>query len=103
MIVSNESLVSEFRASALTQAAFCKLHDISIERLRYYLYKKKPQSQKNHETRRTSKTQPSFVCLTKDTICSNGTVTSGSKMHCTIICGTFTIAEISELTGLNRR
>lgn len=37
MLLSNEAMVSEFRSSAMTQEAFCKLHDISIEKLRYLL------------------------------------------------------------------
>jgi len=97
MLLSNETIVSEFRSSAMTQEAFCKLHDVPIEKLRYYLYKKKSL------TKKAKKTQPSFVCLKKDTPVTNATVAPGLKMQCTIICGSFTIADIYELTILNRR
>jgi hypothetical protein len=106
MLLSNEAMVSEFRSSAMTQEAFCKLHDISIEKLRYYLYKKKSLSKTTKKINKNpfdKKTQPSFVCLKKNTSISNDVVLSGLKTQCTIICGSFTIDEIYELTGLNRR
>jgi len=99
MLLSNESIVSEFRSSAMTQEAFCKHHNISIEKLRYYLYKKKPVTKKSSKIVDGEKSQPSFVCLKRDSSVYNDAVVPDVKTQCTIIFGAFTIAELCELTG----
>ena len=50
-----ETLVTQFRESGLTQETFCKNNDISVERLRYYLYKKKTAIARNDNHGRNRK------------------------------------------------
>ena len=83
----------------MTQEAFCKQHNISIEKLRYYLYKKKPVTNRNCKIVDDKKSQPSFVCLKRDSSAYNDASVSGVKTQCAIIFGAFTIAELCELTG----
>src|SRR5512133_75857 len=99
MLLSNESIVSEFRSSAMTQDEFCKQHNISIEKLRYYLYKKKPAIKKASKIADSKKSQPSFVCLKRDASVFNDAVIPDEKTECTIIYAAFTIAQLHELTG----
>jgi hypothetical protein len=40
MEITDENLVTTFRASRLTHEAFCREYNITLERLRYHLYKK---------------------------------------------------------------
>jgi hypothetical protein len=64
MELTNEMLIPTFRASGLTQKEFCKVHNISLEKLRYHLYRKKKVQIKNGKLL-SSKTGPAFITFEK--------------------------------------
>ncbi len=81
MTVECKTIVTSFRSSGLTQAAYCNQTGISIEKLRYYLYKK---GKKKTTPSKTSTAAPEFV-----------SIASPSPVHTyTIIHGEFTIASL---------
>ena len=66
MNITNENLVEAFRTSGLTQEAFSKKHNISIERLRYYLYKKNPEKPKPRKKQQKRSKAPAFISFNKE-------------------------------------
>lgn len=91
---ANESLVAQFRESGLTQEAFCKNNDISLERLRYYLYKKKTAIARNDNHSRNPKKTPSFVSFqqpAEQLLSQKGTVSNYTIVH-----GTFSSKQLAE-------
>lgn len=60
-----ENTVATFRASGLTQEAFCKEHGITLARLRYYLYKKTNVKNVRKAKTRRSNTLPPFISFNK--------------------------------------
>jgi hypothetical protein len=92
---ANESLVTQFRESGLTQEAFCKNNDISLERLRYYLYKKKPAIARNDNHGRNRKKTPSFISFQQpaEQVLSQKCPVS----NYTIVHGTFSCKQLAEL------
>lgn len=91
----NVHLAAEFKASGKTQAAFCAERGISTEKLRYYLYKKGKctvSMQKKHKPAPVVTAQPAFLSINRDML---GTM--AAKHDCTIIQGSFSIAEIMKL------
>lgn len=83
-------LITQFKASGLTQEAFCNTHSISIEKLRYYLYKKN----KKLKTKPLRKSLPqqfiSFPAATPRPAVEN-------RSSFTVVHGQFTIKELSDL------
>jgi len=92
---SNETLVTQFRESGLTQETFCKNNNISLERLRYYLYKKKPAIAKNGNHGRNRKKPPSFISFQQPTEQVLSQKCSASNY--TIVHGTFSCKQLAEL------
>lgn len=92
---ANETLVTQFRESGLTQEAFCKSNDISLERLRYYLYKKKPAIAKNGNHGRNRKKSPSFICFQQPI--ENLLPQKSTTSNYTIVHGTFSCKQLAEL------
>lgn len=91
----NVNLAEEFKSSGKTQRAFCTEHGISISTLRYYLYKRgnrrRIPSQSAAKSRSGSAT-PAFLSFNREQFTD-----STSRIHCTIITGAFSIADITEL------
>jgi hypothetical protein len=103
MEITMDNLATTFRASGLTQEAFCKVHGITLERLRYYLYKKtKTKTERKMRNRRPG-TVPEFISFNKTADISLKTILDSSQ-SLTIIHGKFTpkqlAAFISELGQL---
>jgi hypothetical protein len=62
MDATNFDIVSTFKSSGLTQDAFCRENGITLERLRYYLYKKKGcKNGPKTRTRRQKSSSPAFI------------------------------------------
>jgi hypothetical protein len=80
---TKQNIVEAFRSSGQTQQQFCTTHDISIERLRYYLYKKG--SRKTAD--KSKQLKPTFITFAP----------TESSQHCTIIHGTFTASSLAAL------
>jgi hypothetical protein len=101
MKTRNIHLAAEFKASGKTQAAFCAERGISTEKLRYYLYKKGKcavSMQKTQKPVPAVTVKPAFFSINRDMLS-----TMAPQHHCTIIQGSFSIAEIVELlTGAAR-
>jgi len=92
----NINLATEFRSSGKTQRAFCAERGISIDTLRYYLYKKdrrgislRPGMKKTD----TLPAAPAFLSFNHDQF----TEKTSHRHHCTIIQGYFSIADIADL------
>jgi len=60
MELTDEMLISTFKASGLTQKEFCEVHNISLEKLRYHLYRK-GKTQIKANKRVSLKTGPTFI------------------------------------------
>lgn len=97
MNITIDKLVSAFRASGQTQETFCKSNGISLERLRYYLYKKcSAQSTKprNHNLKK-SKT-PAFISFSKPEQTPSKMVQDTTHRY-TVIHGRFTHSQLVTL------
>ena len=92
----NITLAAEFKASGMTQAAFCAERGISTEKLRYYLYKKGNRTVSMQKKQKPAPVvtgqKPAFLHINRAML---GTM--AAKHHCTIIQGSFSIAEIMKL------
>jgi hypothetical protein len=91
MEITNENLVDAFRKSGRTQIEFCREHDIEIEKLRYYLYKKGKQAARKNSKGQKHTPSASFISFD-----SPGPLRI-DKLSATIIHGRFTLTEISNL------
>jgi len=60
MELTDEMLIPTFKASGLTQKGFCEVHNISLEKLRYQLYRK-GKTQIKASKRVSPKTGPTFI------------------------------------------
>ncbi len=87
MELTNDTIATTFKASGLTQAAFCKEHGISIERLRYYLYRKHRTVSEENRNACPIKATPAFISFNNPvkTIPDNSQQASinVSIIHCT--------------------
>lgn len=90
----NVNLATAFKISGKTQRAFCADRGISINTLRYYLYKKGKHSRSLQTAAKsgTVSAAPEFLSFNREQF----TETS-SRSRCTIIRGSFSIADIAEL------
>jgi len=95
MKITNENLVSTFRASEQTQEAFCKDQGISIERLRYYLYKKNPNKTKPRKQPVKKSTTPAFISFNAQP--SSSKIVNDSTCSYTILHGAFTQNQLVSL------
>lgn len=100
MEITDENLTATFRASGLTQEVFCKEYDITLERLRYHLYKKTNVKAVRKKRSQLQNTAPAFISFNK----ADSSVTKtfqDANTSLTIIHGKFTpkqlAAFISEL------
>lgn len=94
MEMTIENLSATFRASGLTQEAFCKEHGITLERLRYYLYKKTNTKTERKKGNRRPNTVPAFISFNKaDGISSK--VIQDTSSSLTIIHGKFTLKQLA--------
>lgn len=93
MDINNGNLVEAFRKSGKTQIEFCSEHNIELEKLRYYLYKKGKQSVKRSQKKRTVQLKPASFISFKAPVPAE----ASEKLNATIIYGKFSIAEISKL------
>jgi hypothetical protein len=96
MEITNDTLATTFRTSGLTQTAFCSQNGISLERLRYYLYKKNKSHSTRLRKRLVDKPLSNFIQLNnasslRPAISLNGSFTA------TIIQGTFTTESLALL------
>lgn len=93
---ANDALVTQFRESGLTQETFCKNNDISLERLRYHLYKKKPaNAAKNGNRGCDRKKSPSFISFQQpigDLLPQKSTTSNYTIVH-----GKFSCKQLAEL------
>lgn len=93
---ASDALVTQFRESGLNQETFCKNNDISLERLRYHLYKKKPANAgKNGNRGRDRKKSPSFISFQQPT--EQLLSQKGTASNYTIVHGTFSSKQLAEL------
>lgn len=93
---SNETLVTQFKESGLTQETFCKNNNIPLERLRYHLYKRKRSKTTNDNSGRNRKKSHSFISFQQPT----EPVLPQQKdnvSNYTIVHGTFTRQQLAEL------
>lgn len=86
----NSDLISRFRASGQTQEAFCDTHSISIEKLRYYLYKKNKKTKKQPRRKSVPQQFISFPAVPPRPAVEN-------RKSFTVVHGQFTIKELSDL------
>lgn len=93
---TNDSLSAIFRASGLTQAAFCKQHGITLERLRYHLYRKKKIQPSDNFKKSSTQLAPSFISL-HDSIKASSDIDERKLFNITIIQGSFTVENLSLL------
>jgi hypothetical protein len=100
MEITTDNLATTFRTSGLTQEVFCKEHSITLEKLRYYLYKKTNTKNVRKKRTRRSSTVPAFISFNKTDGISTKVIQDTSS-SLTIIHGNFTpkqlAAFISEL------
>jgi hypothetical protein len=97
MDATNIDIVSTFKSSGLTQDAFCRENGITLERLRYYLYKKKGcKNGPKTRTRRQKSSSPAFISFNQaeKTISK---IDEGIKLNYTIIHGKFTSRDLITL------
>jgi hypothetical protein len=98
MEFSNETLAEAFKASGLTQQQFCDKHEIKLERLRYYLYKKVKKSNRAHSKQREQSASPAFISF--DKISSPQDCNISNKSACTIIHGNFSIEDLASFISV---
>lgn len=91
-----ENLAATFRTSGLTQEVFCKEHGITLERLRYYLYKKTNTKTERKKRNRRSQAVPAFISFNKTDGISS-TVIQDTSSSLTIIHGKFTPKQLAAL------
>jgi hypothetical protein len=82
----SSDLVSQFKASGLTQDSFCKINDIPLERLRYHLYKRINNKTTSYKNPKENKNTMGFISFEK----ADKPVLSDTASHFTIIHGKFT-------------
>jgi len=93
MALTNEMLIPTFKASGLTQKEFCKAHNVSLNKLRYHLYKKK-KSRKESADRFPLRTAPTFITFERPSeLNQNG----DKEKACTIIHGRFSVKELASI------
>lgn len=95
MELTNEMLIPTFRASGLTQKEFCKVHNVSLEKLRYHLYRKKKVQIKNGKLL-SSKKGSAFITFEKPQKSELKQDKENGKT-CTIIHGRFNPKELAAL------
>jgi hypothetical protein len=90
----NVNLAAEFKSSGKTQRAFCAERGISIDTLRYYLYKRgiRRIPLQSAAKSRSVCAPPAFLSFNRERF--TGT---SSRSRCTIIMGSFSLADIAEL------
>ena len=90
----NVNLATEFKSSGKTQLAFCTDRGISINTLRYYLYKKGKRSRSLQSTAKsgTNTDTPAFLSFNREPLPGRA-----SRSCCAIIMGSFSIADVTEL------
>jgi|GEM_PF-2960489 len=97
---TDQTIIEQFRSSALTQEAFCKANNIPINRLRYLLYKKKSQSNDSKSAHSLIPVKPAFISFQNNslhTLPKDISARSVEPRRCTIISGEFTLDEITML------
>lgn len=94
MEITTENLIATFRTSGLTQTAFCKEHNITLERLRYFLYRKNKAISAKKQTTKKSLSKPAFVSFDKPPISIQDLPNT-----ITIIHGNFTIKQVAALVS----
>jgi hypothetical protein len=96
MEITNDNLVATFRASGLTQAAFCKEQNIALERLRYYLYRKNRETSSNKQATVKRVPKPAFISFDNPAaIACNSNQDLPNTV--TIIRGKFTFKQVAAL------
>jgi hypothetical protein len=96
MKVSNENLADAFRSSGLTQNVFCKEHGITLERLRYYLYRKNRIKKGIKKAPTHSAPLPAFVSFNESPVSIDAS-NADLPGTVTIVRGKFTIEQITTL------
>ena len=96
MEITNDNLLSTFRASGQTQEAFCRDNGIALERLRYYLYKKDRTTTKSRNTIRKNKKAPAFISFSRPE-CTPPKTVQDSTFNYTVIHGKFTHSQLVAL------
>ena len=94
--MDTNNIVQEFRARGKTQHDFCNENGISIEKLRYYLYKKNRLNRKKSANTSLVASPASFITFAQKTPVNIDTK-PGSAQCYTIIHGKFTIEALSSL------
>lgn len=89
-------LVTKFRASGLTQELFCKEHGITLEKLRYHLYKKNNASAVTKCIVRKQKTASAFLSFHNQEHTSPK-LYQDAPTSLTIIHGKFTAHQLATL------
>jgi hypothetical protein len=96
MEITSDTLATTFRNSGLTQAAFCSQNSVSIERLRYHLYKKNKTHSTKPCTTLADKPLPGFIQF-NNSFSSKPAINPSSSFTATIIQGRFTTESLALL------
>ena len=103
MEITDENLVTTFRASGLTHEAFCREYNITLERLRYHLYKKTNVKIVKKKRSRKKNSAPAFISF-NNADSSVSKIFQEANTSLTIIHGKFTPKQlasfISELDSI---
>jgi hypothetical protein len=97
MDIERDDLVKQFRASGLTQKAFCTHKNIKHAHLRYLLYRKNNPSKK--ATTFAQSSQPAFIRLDEQFLSTHRSAPDTLSGCCTIIHGRFSIRQLAELVA----
>jgi hypothetical protein len=102
---TDQTLIEQFRSSALTQEVFCKANNIPINRLRYLLYKKKAQANDLKSAHSLVPVKPAFISFQNNSLHTHPKdirARSFEPRRCTIISGEFTLDDIAVLLNNSR-
>lgn len=91
---SNETLVTQFKESGLTQETFCKNNNIPLERLRYHLYKKNRTKSRTANRTRNQERSHSFISFQQP---AQSLPPKDTALKYTIVYGAFTCKQLAEL------
>ena len=96
MTISNDNLVTLFKKSGLTQKEFCETNGITLERLRYHLYKKNRRKSNSKNDIQKNKSSHTFISFNKPGYIPLKTDQNISNSY-TIIHGKFTYNQLAKL------
>jgi hypothetical protein len=99
MTTPGHTLAADFRRSGKTQQDYCTEKNISIHKLRYYLYKEPRRkffrTPRHQQSSPTATAVPSFISFNREPHPENT-----SRHPVTVIQGFFSVAELAEIFSM---